>query len=102
MISRLNSLAAEYSTDDIVITISAQQVHFDHTEERPELLIHFLRQALLIYGVCHRVACVIALHKLAVLSSRKKYSQSDKRKFFLAQTHLKIIAQHIRINPFLP
>ena len=37
MISRLNSLAAEYSTDDIVITISAQQVHFDHTEERPEL-----------------------------------------------------------------
>ena len=37
MISRLNSLAAEYSTDNIVITISAEQVHFDHTEERPEL-----------------------------------------------------------------
>lgn len=37
MISRLNSLAAEYSTTDIVITISAEQVHFDHTEERPEL-----------------------------------------------------------------
>ena len=36
-ISRLNSLAAEYSTDDIVITINAQQVHFDHMEERPEL-----------------------------------------------------------------
>ena len=25
-----NSLAAEYSTDDIVITISAEHVHFDH------------------------------------------------------------------------
>ena len=37
MISHLNSLAAEYSTDDIAITISAEQVHFDHTEERPEL-----------------------------------------------------------------
>ena len=37
VISHLNSLAAEYSTDNIVITISAQQVHFDHTEERPEL-----------------------------------------------------------------
>jgi len=37
VISRLNSLAAEYSTDDIVITISAEQVHFDHTEEQPEL-----------------------------------------------------------------
>jgi predicted small lipoprotein YifL len=37
MISYLNSLAAEYSTDNIVITISAEQVHFDHTEERPEL-----------------------------------------------------------------
>lgn len=38
VISRLNSLAAEYSTNDIVITISAEQVHFDHTEKRPELL----------------------------------------------------------------
>ena len=37
VISCLNSLAAEYSTDDIVITISAEHVHFDHTEERPEL-----------------------------------------------------------------
>ena len=37
MISYLNSLAAEYSTDNIVITISSEQVHFDHTEERPEL-----------------------------------------------------------------
>lgn len=37
MISHLNSLAAEYSTDNIVITISAEQVHFDHAEERPEL-----------------------------------------------------------------
>lgn len=37
VISCLNSLAAEYSTDDIVITISTEHVHFDHTEERPEL-----------------------------------------------------------------
>ena len=37
MISYLNSLAAEYSTDNIVIAISAEKVHFDHTEERPEL-----------------------------------------------------------------
>lgn len=37
VISRLNSLAAEYSTNDIVITISAEQVHFDHTEGKPEL-----------------------------------------------------------------
>lgn len=37
VISRLNSLAAENSTNDIVITVSAEQVHFDHTEERPEL-----------------------------------------------------------------
>ena len=37
VIAHLNSLAAEYSTNDIVITISAEQVHFDHTEERPEL-----------------------------------------------------------------
>ena len=37
MISRLYSLAAEYSTDDIVITIGTEHVHFDHTEERPEL-----------------------------------------------------------------
>nr|WP_325185820.1 hypothetical protein [uncultured Oscillibacter sp.] len=37
VISRLNSLAAEYSTNDIVITIGAEQVHFDHTEEKPEL-----------------------------------------------------------------
>ncbi len=37
VISHLNSLAAEYSTDDIVITISAEQIHFDHTEERLEL-----------------------------------------------------------------
>jgi len=37
MISHLNYLAAEYSTDDIVITINAQQVHFGHTEKRPEL-----------------------------------------------------------------
>ena len=37
VIAHLNSLAAEYSTNNIVITISAEQVHFDHTEERPEL-----------------------------------------------------------------
>lgn len=30
VISRLHSLAAEYSTKDILITISAEQVHFDH------------------------------------------------------------------------
>lgn len=36
VLAHLNSLAAEYSTNDIVITISAEQVHFDHTEERPE------------------------------------------------------------------
>ncbi len=33
VISHLNSLAAEYSTSDIVITISTEQVHFDHTDE---------------------------------------------------------------------
>ena len=37
VISRLTALAAEYSTNDIVINISAEQVHFDHIEERPEL-----------------------------------------------------------------
>lgn len=37
VIAHLNSLAAEYSTNDIVITISAEQVHFDHTEGKPEL-----------------------------------------------------------------
>ena len=36
VISRLTALAAEYSTDDVAITINAEQVHFDHTEERPE------------------------------------------------------------------
>lgn len=37
VIAHLNFLAAEYSTNDIVITISAEQVHFDHTEGKPEL-----------------------------------------------------------------
>lgn len=37
VISRLTALAVEYSTDDVAITINAEQVHFDHTEERPEL-----------------------------------------------------------------
>lgn len=37
VISRLNSLATEYSANDIAITISTGQVHFDHTEERIEL-----------------------------------------------------------------
>lgn len=37
MVSHLNSLAAEYITDGIVITINGEQVHFDHTEVSPEL-----------------------------------------------------------------
>lgn len=37
VIAHLNSLAVEYSTNGIVITISAEQVHFDHTEGKPEL-----------------------------------------------------------------
>lgn len=37
MISRLNSLAAEFSSDAITITVNAEQVHFEHTEERAEI-----------------------------------------------------------------
>lgn len=36
IISRLTSLADEYSNDAIAITISAGQVHFEHAEERAE------------------------------------------------------------------
>lgn len=36
MISRLTTLAAEYSTDGIVITINTEKIHFEHTEETPE------------------------------------------------------------------
>lgn len=32
--SKLTSLAAEYSSDGITITINAERVHFEHTEER--------------------------------------------------------------------
>ena len=37
IISKLTSLAAEYSSDDITITINAERVHFEHTEERAEM-----------------------------------------------------------------
>ncbi len=37
MISRLTALAAEYSTDGIVITINTEKIHFEHTEEIPEV-----------------------------------------------------------------
>ena len=36
-ISKLTSLAAEHSSDDITITINAERVHFEHTEERREM-----------------------------------------------------------------
>ncbi len=37
IISKLTSLAAEYSSDDITITINAERVHFEHTGERAEM-----------------------------------------------------------------
>lgn len=36
IISRLTSLATEYSSDAITITINTEQVHFEHTDERVE------------------------------------------------------------------
>lgn len=37
IITRLNFIAAEYSTDGIEITVSSEKVLFEHTEERPEM-----------------------------------------------------------------
>lgn len=36
IISKLTSLAAEYSSNGVAITINAEDVHFEHTEERTE------------------------------------------------------------------
>ena len=36
IISRLTSLAAEYSSNAITITINTEQIHFEHTEKRVE------------------------------------------------------------------
>lgn len=37
VISRLTSLAVEYSSDNVTISINAERVHFEHTEERTEM-----------------------------------------------------------------
>ncbi len=37
VISCLTTLATEYSTDGIVITINTEKIHFEHTEGMPEL-----------------------------------------------------------------
>nr|WP_300912929.1 hypothetical protein [uncultured Acetatifactor sp.] len=33
IVTRLTSLAAEYSSDGIAITICGERIHFEHTEE---------------------------------------------------------------------
>lgn len=37
IISKLTSLSADYSSNDVTITINAEHVHFEHTEERTEM-----------------------------------------------------------------
>lgn len=41
IISRLASLAAEYSTDGITITIPGERAHFEHAEERTDCEVRF-------------------------------------------------------------
>lgn len=37
IVTRLTSLAAEYSSDGIAITICGERIHFEHTEESGEM-----------------------------------------------------------------